>query len=161
MSSEYKLACRQWKVTKYNLDILLADVVLKNLTTDPPRFTFSYNSSESQAIIVDNWSTDKAEIEATVYLKRDDGFLENAAWLLGGLHACADLELAYFPSLTTASRVADELKEYDFQGACKRLYELNSVKSYDLQLSILKNTWDCGNLVYQNEKAREMLQGHE
>ena len=161
LSSEYKLACRQWKVTKYNLDILLADVVLKNLTTDPPRFTFSYNSSESQAIIVDNWSTDKAEIEATVYLKRDDGFLENAAWLLGGLHACADLELAYFPSLTTASRVADELKEYDFQGACKRLYELNSVKSYDLQLSILKNTWDCGNLVYQNEKAREMLQGHE
>lgn len=161
LALDYISSCKQWKVTKYNLDILLADFVLKNLNIETPRFSFLYSSSNSVAMIIDKQAQIKAPINASVYIKNEDEVLGDAAWLVEGLHACMDIEEGVFPNLTNISRTLDKLADLDLQGACKQLFELYSLKTFDSQLSVIGNAWDCGNLLYYKSKAQNMLQGHD
>lgn len=161
LAPDYVSSCKQWKVTKYNLDILLADFVLKNLGIRTPRFRFIYSSSSSMAFIVDEWRQIKVPTNVNLYIKNKDEILGDAAWLVNGLQTCFDIEEGLFPNLTNISRTLDKLTDLDFQGACKQVFDFYSLESLNSQLSTIGNVWDCGNLFYYKSKAKNMLQGHD
>ena len=148
-----KVSCLKWRVTKYNYDIYLADILLSNANLATPRFSFVFDYKSLSGTITDH-DNGNQPYPASLLFNSDPGFLNDASQFVDGLQACGRLEKGYFPYLTTMSQMYDEIKDLDFQGACKAFFDRFSLKNMD----VVGNTIDCAAAAM---KARNMLSSHE
>lgn len=75
----------EWKVTKHNFDILLADAVLSQRKGVERRFVDAvYNDSEKKQIL----KTKDQQYTFTDYFKISTGFVEQTTWLINGAEKC-------------------------------------------------------------------------
>ena len=153
-----RISCLKWRITKYNYDIYLADILLTQANIGTTRFKFEYDSKTLSGTVTDHYRKDASNNDVkyplSLLFNTDPGFLNDASSFVDGLQACGHLEKGLFPFLTTRSQMADKIRDLNFRGACKDLFNMFSLENID----VIGNTYDCGTAAL---KAKAMLTSHE
>lgn len=143
-----------WEETNSNLEILLADVILSEVSEEDRRFELSIDDSDE--MIVKDKKIDR-EYKFSDYFKTNEGLLKDASDVVSGLRGCYGAGNVTGKIVDKWSNIGSEIKNLNLSDACSDFFSLIGFSDV---FDEADQSFTCLEFLSNVGSAQDLLDGH-